>query len=409
LTKAIYVRLVNVADILQKTLAGIYQSRLRYIDRHALRWDFVGALTPVRSDASLGFSTNTYLPPDAVGYRASMQTHTKAEEKSPVAMRLKLWLLVALSCLIALIGAAPAHAQGFPSRPLRIVVPFPAGGSTDTLTRLVSQHLSQRWGQPVLVDNKPGGGTVIGGAIVAKAPADGYTLLVVANSLVINAKLRDNLPYPGIKAFEPVAMLTNSPQVLAVSSASPYNTLGEFLDAARAQPGVLSYSTVGPTTTQHIAGEMLKRAAGVQLTYAPFPGGGPAANAVLGGHVSAVLTNLSEVAGMIEAGKLRPLAVTTLERLSALKQVPTVAESGYPDYEAVAWFGVAAPAGTPRDIVDKLAEGFAAALNDTDIRQRLIGAGLYPAYLGPAAFAAHIAQQYTHYARVIDEAKIRPE
>ena len=338
-----------------------------------------------------------------------MQTYTKAGEQSPIALRLKLWLLVALGCLVALIGPGSAQAQSFPSKPIRIVVPFPPGGSTDTLTRLVGQYLSQHWGQAVVVDNKPGGGTVIGGAIVAKAPADGYTLLIVANSLVINAKLRDNLPYPGIKAFEPVALLTNSPQVLAVSSASPYLTLRDFLDAARAQPGVLSYSTVGPTTTQHIAGEMLKRATGVQLTYAPFPGGGPAANAVLGGHVTAVLTNLNEVAGMIEAGKLRPLAVTTLERLNALKQVPTVAESGYPGFEAVAWFGVAAPAGTPREIVDKLAEGFEAALNDADIRQRLIGAGLYPAYLGPAAFAAHIAQQYTHYARVIDEAKIRPE
>ena len=338
-----------------------------------------------------------------------MRTYTDAEEQSPFALRVKLWLLVALSCLIALIGATPAQAQSFPFKPVRMVVPFPPGGSTDTLARLVGQYLSQHWGQAVVVDNKPGGGTVIGGAIVAKAPADGYTLLIVANSLVINAKLRDNLPYPGIKAFEPVALLTNSPQVLAVSSASPYLTLRDFLDAARAQPGVLSYSTVGPTTTQHIAGEMLKRATGVQLTYAPFPGGGPAANAVLGGHVTAVLTNFNEVAGMIEAGKLRPLAVTTLERLSALKQVPTVAESGYPGFEAVAWFGVAAPAGTPREIVDKLAEGFEAALNDADIRQRLIGAGLYPAYLGPTAFAAHIAQQYTHSARVIDEAKIRPE
>lgn len=323
-----------------------------------------------------------------------------------LSLRRSLWLLAALS---ALVGAVPAAAQNFPSRPIRIVVPFPAGGSTDTLTRLVGQHLSQRWGQPVLVDNKPGGGTVIGGAIVAKAPADGYTLLIVANSLVINAKLRNNLPYDGIKAFAPVALLTNSPQVLAVSSASPYKTLRELFDAARAQPGALSYATVGPATTQHIAGEMLKRAAGVDLTYAPYPGGGPAANAVLGGHVSAVLTNLNEVAGQIEAGKLRPLAVTTLARLDALKQVPTVAESGYRDYEAVAWFGVAAPAGTPADVVAKLADGFQAALNDPEVRQRLIGAGLYPAYLGPAAFTTHIAQQYEHYARVIDEAKIRPE
>lgn len=317
--------------------------------------------------------------------------------------------LLTLVSLCPLIGPAPAAAQSFPARPVRIVVPFPAGGSTDTLTRLLGQHLSQRWGQPVLVDNKPGGGTVIGGAIVAKAPADGHTLLIVANSLVINAKLRNNLPYDGYKAFEPVVRLTNSPQVLAVNSASPYKTLREFFDAARAQPGALSYSTVGPATTQHIAGEMLKRAAGVDLTYAPFPGGGPAANAVLGGHVTAVLTNLNEVASMLEAGKLRPLAVTTLERIDALKNVPTVAELGYRDYEAVAWFGIAAPAGTPRELVNKLAEGFEAALADPEVRQKVIQAGLYPAYLGPAAFAAHIAQQYTHYARIIDEARIRPE
>lgn len=310
---------------------------------------------------------------------------------------------------MAITVASSVHAQSFPAKPIRIVVPFPAGGTSDTLARLVGQNLSQRWGQSVVIDNKPGGGTVIGGALVAKAPADGYTLLMVANSLVINAKLRDNLPYPGLKAFEPIARLSNSPQVIAVSSTSPYNTLRDLLDAARAQPGALSYSTVGPTTTQHIAGEMLKRAAAVEMTYAPFPGGAPAANAVMGGHVTAVLTNLSEVTGMMDAGKLRPLAVTTLERLSSLKQLPTVAESGYPDYEAVAWFGVAAPAGTPREIVDKLADGFQAALEDADIRQRLISVGLYPAYLGPSAFSSHIAQQYTHYARVIDEAKIKPD
>lgn len=316
--------------------------------------------------------------------------------------------LIVLSAAAVL---APLHAasQAFPSRPLRIVVPFPAGGSSDTLARLVSQHMSQRWGQPVIVDNKPGGGTVIGGALVAKAPADGYTVLLVANSLVINAKLRTNLPYEGLKAFEPVARLTNSPQVIAVNAASPYKTLRELFDAARAQPGALSYSTVGPTTTQHIAGEMLKRAASVDLTYAPYPGGAPAANAVLGGHVTTVLTNLNEVAGMLESGKLRPLAVTTLERIEALKNVPTVAEQGYPGYEAVAWFGMVAPAGTPREVVSQLAEAFEAAMADPEVRGRIMQAGLYPAYLSPAAFSAHIAQQYEHYARIIDEARIKAD
>lgn len=312
-------------------------------------------------------------------------------------------------CATALLAPLHAMAQAFPNRPVRIVVPFPAGGSSDTLARLVSQHMSQRWNQTVLVDNKPGGGTVIGGSIVAKAPADGYTVLLVANSLVINAKLRANLPYEGIKAFAPVARLTDSPQVIAVNATSPYRTLRELLDAARAQPGALSYSTVGPTTTQHIAGEMLKRAAGVDLTYAPYPGGAPAANAVLGGHVTTVLTNLNEVAGMLEAGKLRPLAVTTLERIDALKQVPTVAELGYPGYEAVAWFGMVAPAGTPREVIARLAEGFEAAMADPEVRAKVVQAGLNPAYIGPADFSAHIAQQYEHYARIIDEARIKSD
>lgn len=321
-------------------------------------------------------------------------------------MRFLTPLVLAAATLVAPLHAA---AQTFPSRPVRIVVPFPAGGSSDTLARLVSQHMSQRWGQPVLVDNKPGGGTVIGGSIAAKAPADGYTVLLVANSLVINAKLRSNLPYEGLKAFEPVARLTNSPQVIAVNSASSYKTLRELFDAARAQPGALSYSTVGPTTTQHIAGEMLKRAAGVDLTYAPYPGGAPAANAVLGGHVTTVLTNLNEVAGMLEAGKLHPLAVTTLERIDALKNVPTVAELGYPGYEAVAWFGMVVPAGTPREVVARLAAGFEAALADPEVRGKVLQAGLYPAYLGPTAFSEHIARQYEHYARIIDEARIKAE
>lgn len=319
------------------------------------------------------------------------------------------WLWVGALWASSLGMSMSAWGQAYPSKPLKIVVPFPAGGSADTLTRLVGQHMSKRFGQPVVVENKPGGGTVIAGAMVAKAPADGYTLLLIANSLVINAKLRNNLPYDGLKAFDPIALLIQSPQVIAVSSNTPYKSLKEWVDAAKAQQGSFSYATVGPVTTQHIAGEMFKRVAGIDMTYTPFTGGLLAANAVMGGHVSMVLTNLNEVAGQIESGKLRPLAVTTLERLDALKQVPTVSESGYKDYEAVAWFGMAAPAGTPKDIVNKLAEAFQAAVNDPEVRPRLIAAGLYPAYLGPDAFSAHIQKQFEHYSKVIDEAKIRAD
>jgi tripartite-type tricarboxylate transporter receptor subunit TctC len=204
-----------------------------------------------------------------------------------------------------------------------------------------------------------------------------------------------------------VAQLVHSPQVIAVSSASPYKTLAELLRDAKARPGVLTYSTVGPATTQHIAGEAFKRITGTDFTYAAFTGGGLAANAVSGGHVTMVLTNLNEVAGLLDSGKLRPLAVTTRERLDVLPQVPTVIEQGYKDYETVAWFALAAPAGTPTDVVQKIADDLHATLGEPEIRQKLIGAGLYPQFLGPKALAAHIQQEYERYSRIIDEARIK--
>jgi tripartite-type tricarboxylate transporter receptor subunit TctC len=311
------------------------------------------------------------------------------------------------AALALAVGWGQAQAQAFPAKPVRIVVPFPAGGSADTLVRVISQSLSKRWGQSIVVDNRPGGGTVIAGALVAKAPADGYTLLVVANSLPINAKLRTNLPYDGLRAFDPVAQLAHSPQIIAVNSASSYRTLNELLTDAKSRPGVLSYSTVGPATTQHIAGEALKRQTGTDFTYAAFTGGGLAANAVLGNHVTMVLTNLNEVASMLESGKLRPLAITTRERLDSLPQLPTVIEQGVKDYEAVVWFGLAAPAGTPHDVVNKIAEDLRASLAEADVRSKLVGGGMFPAFLGPQAFGTHIQQEYNRYSRVIDESRIK--
>jgi tripartite-type tricarboxylate transporter receptor subunit TctC len=303
--------------------------------------------------------------------------------------------------------SALAQVTAYPNKPVRIIVPFPAGGSADTLVRVVGQNLSKRWSQSVIIDNKPGGGTVIAGALAAKSPADGYTLLVIANSLTINAKLRTNLPYDSMRAFEPVAQLVHSPQVIAVQSVSPYKTLSDLLREAKAKPGALSYSTVGPATTQHIAGEAFKRVTGADFTYAAFTGGALAANAVSGGHVTMVLTNLNEVAGLIDSGKLRPLAVTTRDRLEVLPQVPTVIELGYKDYEAVAWFALAAPAGTPADVVQKIADDLQATLMDPEVKLKLTGAGLYPNYLGPKALSAHIQQEYERYSRIIDEARIK--
>jgi len=317
----------------------------------------------------------------------------------------------ALGAAVALALWLPglAAAQTFPSRPVHVIVPFAPGGAFDVLARVVAAHLEQQWHQPVLIETKPGAGSVVGTTFAARASADGYTLVLVANSLVINAKLRPTLPYDAIKGFEPIALMVNSPQVIAVNPASPYRTLKEWLDAARAQPGTLSLGTVGPGTTQHIAAEMLQRAAGVKLVYVPFPGGAPAVNAVLGSHVDAVLGNLSEVTAQIAAGKLRPLAVTTRERLDELKQVPTVAESGYPGYEAVVWCGMSAPAGTPREVVQRISDSIGQALKDADVRQRLVVVGFQPAYLAPTDFAAHVADMAQRYSRIIEDAKITLE
>ncbi len=316
--------------------------------------------------------------------------------------------LLAAGAATAAGAVAPnALAQSFPSRPIKIVVPFPPGGTGDIQARLLSQHMTQTLGQPVVVENKPGGGTIIGSAFVAKSPPDGHTLLLMSNSFVINAKLHNNMPYDGIKAFEPVACLTNSPQLIAVNAASPYRTFKEWVDAAKAKPNTISYATVGPATTQHIAGEMLQRATGIRLIYTPFAGGAPAVQAVLAGHVDTVLANVSEMSSFLEAGKMRALAATTAQRLESLKQVPTVIESGYPGYEAAAWFGLVAPAGTPREAVAKLAQATAAALADAEIRKKLIAVGLELYPMGPSQFAAHIADQFAKYSKVIDEAGIK--
>ena len=325
----------------------------------------------------------------------------------PTAPQRRAFIAGTASALLGLALPLAARATGFPAKPIYFVVPLAPGGSADLLARLVGQHLSQRLGQPVVVEMRPGGGTVIGTAQVAKAPADGYTLLFASNSLVINAKLRSHLSYDGVKAFEPVAMMVSSPQVLAVNSASPYRTFKEWLAAARAQPGSVSLASLGPDTTQHMASETLQHTTGIQLIYAPYTGGALAVNAVLGGHVDTVLGNLAEMSSHIEAGRLRPLAVTTRARLAALQQVPTIAESGYPGFEAMAWFGVAAPAGTPREVITLLAEGVKSAMGDPDIRKQLLAFSLQPDYLGPADFAAHIAQQYQHYAHIIDDAHIQ--
>jgi tripartite-type tricarboxylate transporter receptor subunit TctC len=320
---------------------------------------------------------------------------------------MKFWLRAALFGACSVFCVAAATAQSFPSKPVRIVVPFTPGGTADVLARLIGQKMSDAMGQQVLVENRPGGGTVIGTEYTARAPADGHTLLVMANSFTINPAVRDKLPYDPFKDFAPVTLLVKSPQVLIVSSALEVKSLAEFVTLVRSRPGKMSLATVGPATTQHIASEMLKSALKLEMIYVPYPGGAPAAGALAGGHVDAVLANYSEVAQHIASGKARAIAVTSLERMDTLKDVPTVSESGYPGFEAAAWFGLVVTGGSPPAAIARLNAEANKALKLPDVREKLIAVAMYPVGTTPEQFDAHIRSEMVKYAKIIKEAGIK--
>lgn len=314
--------------------------------------------------------------------------------------------------LIALAPSDRATAQSSSApapRQIRMVVPFPAGGTADILARILGEQIAKTGGPTIVVENRPGGGTVIATDIVARAAPDGNTMLMMANSFVINAAVRASLPYDPLTSFEPVCLLVNSPQILVVNAGSPFKTLADFVAAAKAKPGELNYATVGPATTQHIAVEAFMRVADIKLTYVPFGGGAPATNALLGGHVMAVLANPSEVMEQVNAGKLRALAVASRERFSQLPNTPTIMESGYKDFEATAWFGLMVPAKTPKETVAQHIATFKTALAATDVQSKLVAQGYIPIGVCGEDFAAHVRRQHADYVRVAKEANIKVE
>ena len=314
-------------------------------------------------------------------------------------------LIAALTCL----QTGFASAAEFPDKSIRIVVPFPAGGAADTFTRVIGVKLSAILGQAVVVQNMPGAGTIIGTSNVAKSAPDGYSLLIIANSFLINAKLQKELPYDGLNALTPVAMLVNSPQVIAVNATSPYKNFAELLTKSKESGSGMSYSTVGPNTSQNIAGELLKSRTGLAAVYVPFAGGALAGNAVAGGHVTMVLTNWNEITANVQSGKLRPLAVTTKQRIEPLKDTPTLIELGYPEVDVDVWFGAAAPRGTPAAVLDKLSNAFKTALADPEVQKQLIAAGFTPDYQDRQTFAKKIQTQYEFLSKLIDEMGMKAE
>jgi tripartite-type tricarboxylate transporter receptor subunit TctC len=302
--------------------------------------------------------------------------------------------------------AAPALAQS--GRTLKIVNPFPAGGTADIWARILGEQIGRDRGMSVVIENRPGGGTVIATDAVSHAPPDGNTVLVVGNSFTINPNIR-KLNYDPVTSFEPICYLLNSPQVIAVHAESPYRTLAELISAAKAKPGELTLGVNGPATAQHLTGELFKRVAGIDMTYVPFTGGAPAVNALLGQHVTSVVANYSEVVEQMKAGKLRALAATGKTRIVPLPDLPTIAESGYKDFDMSVWFGLVAPAKTPPEALAQLGEWFTAAMQVPEIKQKLAVLTLYPVGTCGAGFAAHIRKQLEENARIVREANNKGE
>jgi tripartite-type tricarboxylate transporter receptor subunit TctC len=305
--------------------------------------------------------------------------------------------------------ALPGHdAVSQMARTIRIVVPFPAGGSADDLARLLAEEIGRTRGVNLVTENRPGAGTVVATEAVSRAAPDGNTLLLVANSFVINPSLK-KLNYDPFVSFAPVCHLVSSPLIIAVNSDAPYRSLADLVGAAHAKPGELTMASVAPATTQHIAFEMLKRAADIDMIHVPYPGGAPAVTALLGGHVTAVIANYSEVEAYLAAGKLRALATASRQRIQAAPDLPTVAESGYPNYESEVWFGIVAPAKTPPETISQLAGWFRAALQSAAVKEKLQQQEMYPVGACGADFATHLRTQFDAYARVIREAGITAE
>jgi tripartite-type tricarboxylate transporter receptor subunit TctC len=315
---------------------------------------------------------------------------------------------LAAACVALCLFALPSHDAWSQARTIRIVVPFPPGGSADIIARLLGEHIAKNQGPSVVIENRPGGGASIAYEAVARSAPDGNTLVINGNSLVINPHLR-KVNYDPIASFEPVCWLLSSPQVYVVRADSPYKTLAEFVAGTKAQAGTLVFATVGPATTQHIGFEQFRQMSKIDVTYVPYPGGAPAMTALLGGHVHAVLTNYSEAVEQLNAGKVRALASASLKRIPPLPNVPTVDELGYKGYSVEVWFGVMAPAKTPRAATAQLASWFQAALKAPELAPRLMKLGLYPVGTCLDDFGKHIRSQSDEYGRIIRDAGIKPQ
>ena len=298
--------------------------------------------------------------------------------------------LAAALAMAACTAVAFAQAPAYPAKPVRIVVPYPAGGTTDIIARLAAAQLSERLRQPFVVENRAGASGAIGSVAVAQAAADGYTLVMgTASSHGINSALQKNLPYDAVKDFAPVTVVASTPNIIVVHPSVPARTLGELLALAKARPGQINFGSTSPGGSPHMSAELLKMMAGVDMTHVPYKGASPMLTDLMGGQIQAGFDNLPSTIAFVRSGKLRALAVTTAQRWPGAADIPTVAES-VPGYEVSGWFGLLAPAGTPRAVLDTLQTAVAQAVRDPEVTRQLRSLGAEPVASRPEAFAQQI-------------------
>ncbi len=318
-----------------------------------------------------------------------------------------------LLLLLLALSAGIAHAQtagvAYPVRPIRIVVPYPPGGFNDTLGRTLAAKFTEAWGQPSFVENKPGGNTLIGCDYVAKSAPDGYTLLVVAFPFAVTPSLFKHMPYDTLKDFAPIILAASSPNLLVVNPQVPVKSVADLVALAKSKPDGLSYASTGNGSSNHISMELFKSLAGVQILHVPYKGSAPAVTDLLGGQVQVMFDNAPNVLPQVKAGRLRALATSGAKRTPLAPDLPTVAESGVPGYELEVWFGLVAPAGTPREIVEKLNAEVTTILAMPDVRERFLAQGVEPLGSTPAQFAEHIRAQMAKWGKVVREAGVKAE
>ena len=312
----------------------------------------------------------------------------------------KAYTAVLTALFLTLSGAATA--QSYPEKPVKLVVPFPPGGPTDGMARIIGQKLAEKWGQPVIVENRGGAGGAIAAETAAKSPPDGYTLFFgTTGTQTINPSLYAKLPYDPVKDFAPISMVATATNVLVVHPGLPVKSVKELIEYAKANPGKLTFGSAGSGSSNHLAGELLKSMAGIDMAHIPYKGSAPALTDLMGGQISMMFDVLSTAMPHIATGKTRALGVTSPKRSSIAPDIPTVAESGLPGYEVVIWFGVLAPARTPAPIVDKVSQDLAALMKMPDLKERLSQLGSEPVGTTPAQFADLMKNDTAKWSKVV--------